>query len=28
MQILKDSGQDSYIIGTIIRNNEEKVILA
>jgi len=27
MQILKDSGQDSYIIGTIIRNNEEKVIL-
>ena len=28
MQILKDNGQDSYIIGSIIRNDEEKVILA
>ena len=27
MQILKDNGQDSYIMGSIIRNDEEKVIL-
>ena len=27
MQILKDNGQDSYIIGSIIKNDEEKVIL-
>ena len=27
MQILRDNGQDSYIIGSIIRNDEEKVIL-
>ena len=27
MQVLQDNGQDSYIIGSIIRNDEEKVIL-
>ena len=27
MQILRDNGQDSYIIGSIVRNDEEKVIL-
>ena len=27
MQILKENGQDSYIMGSIIRNDEEKVIL-
>ena len=27
MEVLKENGQDSYIIGSIIRNDEEKVIL-
>ena len=27
MQVLKENGQDSYIIGSIIRSDEEKVIL-
>ena len=28
MNILKENGQDSYIIGSIVKNDEEKVILA
>ena len=27
MQVLKENGQDSYLIGTIVKNSEEKVIL-
>ena len=27
MAILKENGQDSYIIGSIVKNDEEKVIL-
>ena len=28
METLKANGQDSYIIGSIVKNDEEKVILA
>ena len=27
MRVLRDNGQDSYVIGSVIRNDEEKVIL-